>query len=292
MKRSTPYFKNLKEQKIEQPLKNLRIADIELFISAAQFKNLGKSASFHHLSQSAASTAIRRVEDAFGLTLCTHEKKPFALTQDGRTLLPRLEQWVKDLRELIIFKDQQPLRLVTTHAIAQVAVPALLSLERLDFRQMRPDKAYAAVLQDQADMALVLDNSPWKNVIATEIGKGHFQLYSKDPTSIPQPILLPEDQIEVLALQQAWQKAYGYRLPVKSRIPSWSLIAQICSETTEVGFLPEFLANKFQLHPVSWQPTPSPYRILVINKKMSPSLEHRFDRVVEGLRGVFGRREF
>ena len=50
---------------LENTLKNLRIADLEIFISAARMKNLGKAALAHHLSQSAASTAIRRVEFAF-----------------------------------------------------------------------------------------------------------------------------------------------------------------------------------------------------------------------------------
>ena len=73
-------------QKLESSLKNLRIADVELFITAAHMKNLGKSASFHHLSQSATSTAIQRVEAAFGVSLCTHEKRQFRLTREGQIL--------------------------------------------------------------------------------------------------------------------------------------------------------------------------------------------------------------
>ena len=32
-----------------------------------------------------------------------------------------------------------------------------------------------AILHDEADIALVLDNAPWKGVIAAEIGNGFFQ---------------------------------------------------------------------------------------------------------------------
>jgi len=277
-------------QQWDRSLKNLRVVDVELFIASAQLKSLGKAASFYHLSQSAASAAIRRVEDAFGLTLSTHERRQFTLTRDGQILLPRLELWVKDLKDLVVSKDLAPFRLVTTHAIAQVALPTLLSIERLDFRQMRPDLAYAEVLQGQADMALVLDNAPWKGALASEIGKGHFQLYCKDPSAPLQPVLLPEDQMEALALQLSWKKTHGCRLPIKSRIPSWSLIAQICSTSSEVGFLPDFLAKKFDLHPVSWQPSPSAYRVLAIQKKMSPPLEVRFEKIVKEHSRVFGDR--
>jgi DNA-binding transcriptional LysR family regulator len=274
-------------QAMENSLKHLRVADLEVFITAAHLKNLGKSASFHHLSQSAASTVIQRVETAFGIPLCTHEKRQFGLTREGQLLLPRLEQWVKQLRDLIISKDQVPIRLVTTHAIAQIAVPALLSSDRIDFKQMRPDHAYAAVLQDEADIALVLDNAPWKGVIAAEIGAGYFQLYSKEAGAPLQPVLLPEDQMEVLSLQQSWQQVHGYPLPVKTRIPSWSLIASICASSPEVGFLPDFLGKKLNLHPVLWQPAASPYRVLAIYRNTAGLLQKRLEILLHKLAVAF-----
>jgi DNA-binding transcriptional LysR family regulator len=274
-------------QKLETSLKNLRIADVELFITAAQMKNLGKSAAFHNLSQSATSTAIQRVEAAFGVPLCTHEKRQFRLTREGLLLFPRLENWVKQLRDLIISQEQIPIRLVTTHAIAQIAVPALLSTDNIDFKHMRPDQAYGAILHGEADIALVLDNSPWKGVIAAEIGRGYFQLYSNDKEAPLKPVLLPEDQMEVLSLQQSWQQAHGYPLPIKSRIPSWSLIATICSETTEIGFLPDFLAKKWNLYPVLWQPTASAYRVLAIYRNTGKHLQERIDQLLRELQRVF-----
>lgn len=273
-------------QKIESSLKNLRVADVELFITAAQMKNLGKSAAVHHLSQSASSTAIQRVEAAFGVPLCTHERRQFNLTREGQILLPRLESWIKQLRDLIVSKDQIPIRLVTTHAIAQIAVPSLLPIDHLEFKHMRPDHAYAAVIQMEADMGLVLDNAPWKGVGASEVGRGFFQLYSSDSEAPLQPVLLPEDQMEVLALQQSWYQAHGYSLPVKSRIPSWSLIASICANSKEVGFLPDFLAKKLNLHPVSWQVGISPYRILAIYRNNDRHLQERFTRLMDELRKV------
>lgn len=272
---------------IENSLRNLRMADLQLFVTAAQMKNLGKSAVSHHLSQSAASAAIQRVEAAFGMALCTHERRQFRLTREGQILLPKIESFVKQLRDLIILGDDIPIRLVTTHAIAQIAVPSLLSIHNIDFKHMRPDQAYAAILYGEADIALVLDNALWKGVVAAELGKGHFQLCCQDVNASLKPVLLPEDQMEVLALLQSWQQAHGYALPVKSRIPSWSLIAQICSTSTEVGFLPDFLAQKFGLRPVLWQPAASPYRILAIYRNVGAFMQERFDPIIQELRRVF-----
>ncbi len=280
-----PEVKHL--QKIEHSLRNLRIADLEIFISAARMKNLGKAAHAHHLSQSGASTAIRRVETAFCIALCTHERRQFGLTREGQELLPKIEAAVKQMRDLIVSREEPPIRLVTTHAIAQVAVPFLLSLNTIDFKHMRPDQAYAAILHGEAEIALVLDNAPWKGVVAAEVGSGHFQLYCRNQEVSLKPVLLPEEQMEVLFLQQTWLQVHGYALPIKSRIPSWSLIGQICGATDEVGFLPDFLAQKFGLHPVLWQPTPSPYRILALYRGGEGHKQEQFDSIVRALCDVF-----
>lgn len=274
-------------QKIENSLRNLRIADLELFISAARMGNLGKAAAQHHLSQSAASAAIQRVEASFGMELCTHERRRFALTREGQVLLPKIEQIVRQVRDLVLSGDEIPFRLVTTHAIAQVVVPSLLSVRNVDFKQMRPDQAYSALLHGEADLAIVLDNSLWKGVVAAELGRGAFQLYAKEKETPLKPILLPEDQMEVLTLQQNWLQAHGYSLPVKTRIPSWSLIAQICAHSSEVGFLPDFLAKKYGLQPVLWQPASASYRILGLYRNKEGQIKERYEEVLTVLFSLF-----
>lgn len=268
-------------------LHDLRIADLELFISAARLKNLGKAAALHHLSQSAASAAILRVEKAFGTALCTHERRQFNLTREGVLLVPRAESWLKSLHETVASEAPLPIRLATTHAIARVSVPVVLSIDMIDLKLMRPDHAYGAVLRDEADIALVLDNAPWEGVVATEVGKGHFQLYSTESDSAPGPVLLPEDQIEVLTLQQRWQQLYEQPMPIKARIPSWSLIADICVGSSAVGFLPDFLADRTRLYPVSWQPKPSQYRILALTRNTSPVFQKRLNQLIKQWRCLF-----
>jgi DNA-binding transcriptional LysR family regulator len=270
-------------------LRHLRIADLELFITAAHFKNLGQAAALHHLSQSAASAAIQRVEAAFGRSLCTHEKRQFRLTMEGLLLLPRAEKWVKNLRDTVATQDPLPIRIATTHAIARVAIPTILTIETIELKLMRPDRAYGAILRDEADVALVLDNAPWEGVIATEIGKGCFQLYSAQLDLPRSPVLLPEDQIEVLTLQQRWQQVYNQPLLVKARLPSWSLIADICSHSTEVGFLPDFLAAQCKLHPISWQPTPSRYRMLALYRSSGDAFQKRLDKLLAQWKEVFAK---
>lgn len=272
---------------MKENLKDLRIADLDLFITAAHLKNLGKAAALHHLSQSAASAAIMRVESALGKSLCVHERRQFRLTEEGRDLLPKAEEWLKNLKETVASVGPLPIRLATTHAIARVSIPAIWPKDIVELKLMRPDMAYASVLNDESDIALVLDNSPWDGVISTEIGKGSFQLYSKNPKALLGPILLPEDQIEVITFQQRWKEAYDEPLLIKARLPSWSLIADLCANSKEVGFLPDFLGREAGLHPVSWQPSPSRFRVLALYKRSSVSFQKRLDSLIQICRSVF-----
>lgn len=269
MKKNQPPFDSSPFQdKTEENLSDLRIFDLELFITAANIKSLGQAAKIHHLSQSAASAAIQRVEKALAQPLCTHERRQFRLTREGELLLPRAENWLNYLREILLEPKSPPIRIATTHAIAFASIPAIVH-EMLELKIMRPDKAYGAIIKNEADIALVLDNAAWEGVTAIEIGKGKFQLYSREPAATPRAVLLPEDQIEVLRLQQQWQQLYTEPLSIKARIPSWSLIAEICSISSEIGFLPDFLGRKFKLRPLDWQPKPSSYRILALYRNTS-----------------------
>ena len=266
-------------------LKHLRLADLELFITAAHLNNLGKAASLHNLSQSAASASIVRVENAFGRPLCTHAKRRFHLNQDGSILIPKVEEWLKQFHDTIAVDTLRPIRLATTHAIARVVAPRLLSIELMDLTLMRPDRAYAAILMNEIDIALVPDNAPWAEVISTEIGTGLFQLYSSLPDAPYSSVLLPENQLEVLSLMRRWDQEHTVSLAIKARIPSWSLIADICTVSKEVGFLPEFLAEG--LHPVLWQPKPSRYRILALYRPVNDDFRLRLSNFIKNCENIF-----
>ncbi len=272
-------------------LRHLRLADLELFITAAHMKNLSKAAVLHHLSQSAASAAIQRVELAFGRPLCLHEKRQFRLTHAGTTLIPRAEEWLKQFRETVAADIPRPIRLATTQAIARVIVPALIAIESIELHLLRPDLSYGAVLRDEADLALVPDNAVWDDVTSVDVGVGVFQLYATNAACPMGPILLPENQIEVLKFIQRWEKRYHTPPAIKARIPSWSLIADICAKSQDVGFLPEFLAKKVGLYPVSWQPAPSPYRLLALYRSSDDTFQRRLNILIDQCQAVFATPE-
>ncbi len=278
------------EPVISNSLRHLRIADLELFVTAANLKNLTKAAAIHNLSQSAASAAIQRVELAFAKPLCRHERRQFRLTHAGNDMLPRIEAWLRHFRENVAVDIRPPIRLATTQAIARVVIPTLLPIDSIDLLLMRPDIAYKAILEDEADLAIVPDNFSWSGVQSVEIGYGSFGLFASSKDAPKTPVLLPENQIEVLNLIQRWSQTHKEPLEIKSRIPSWSLIADLCVNSQEVGFLPDFLAQKVGLYPVTWQPKTSSYRLLALHRSTENGLQSRLNEFVQGCRAAFSSK--
>ncbi len=272
---------------IGNALRHLKIADMELLVTAASLKNLTKAAALHNLSQSAASAAIKRVEIAFGRALCRHERRQFRLTNDGNSLIPKIEQWLRQFKEDVATEIHRPIRLATTHAIARVIIPSLLRVDAIDLLLMRPDRGYRAVLEDEADLTIVPDNFPWEGLHSVEIGVGSFGLFSSAKDVPLSPVLLPENQIEVLKLIQRWNQTHKKTIAIKSRIPSWSLIADLCAGSKEVGFLPDFLAKKMGLFPVAWQPRMSSYRLLLLHASLEEQMELRLNNIINCCIKVF-----
>ncbi|MFZ4100036.1 MAG: LysR family transcriptional regulator [Chlamydiia bacterium] len=249
-------------------LKHLRVADVELLLTAARLGNLGKAAALHHLSQSAASAAVLRVEAAFGLQLCHHARRQFELTDEGRLWTTRAEAWIRQLHQSVAPSGTPLLRLVLPHSLARLGVPAAWRVASpLQLELRRPDQACELVLRGEADVALVLDNAPWRGVQIEEICTGSFRLASRNPNAPVQPVLMPEEQPEGLALERLWLEARGSHLPIKARLPSWSLIADLCMTSDEVGFLPDFVRLGTCLEPVEWHPGPIPYRVLALVRR-------------------------
>jgi DNA-binding transcriptional LysR family regulator len=268
-------------------LSSLRLADLKLFITATYLKSLQKAALFHHLSQSACSTAILRVEKALNIKLCHHGKRVFSLTKKAEYLLPFLEKWLNEIHNIVNEKKNLPIKIATTHSIAQIIAPLLIEEENIEFTIMRPNRAYEKVLLDDCSMAIVLDNYPWKKVNTIEIKRGYFQLYSRLENSLNAEIILPESQEEVLFLKQSFLENYKKQMQVKATIPSWVLIADILKNSDHVGFLPDFLAKKYDLHPVDSKIEKYEYKILALFKNLDDFFQIRFNNVIEKLTQAF-----
>ncbi len=73
---------------------------LEVFLAAARLENLSRAAERLAMSQSAASGALRDLEDQFGIRLFDRVGKRLQLNELGRALQPRAEAVLEQAREL------------------------------------------------------------------------------------------------------------------------------------------------------------------------------------------------
>ncbi|MGH6625234.1 MAG: LysR family transcriptional regulator [Burkholderiaceae bacterium] len=102
---------------------NLSVRDLEAFIALAQTQHFTRAAERCHLSQSAFSQRIRRLEDAAGLRLFERSTRQVALTPEGELFAEEVRRIEHDMRAA--FANLQDL---AQRRVGRVAVAALPSV--------------------------------------------------------------------------------------------------------------------------------------------------------------------
>jgi len=81
-------------------LKIKNLADLELFISTAQYGSLSAAARSLEISPAVASAALKRLECELGLLLFVRTTRSLRLTAEGERLLARSQPLINELRDL------------------------------------------------------------------------------------------------------------------------------------------------------------------------------------------------
>ncbi len=77
------------------------IAQLECFIIYGRVGNFARAAQEAHITQSAFSAQIKRLETTLGVTLIQRSKRGSQLTEEGRLFLSRIAGWMDGLRKII-----------------------------------------------------------------------------------------------------------------------------------------------------------------------------------------------
>jgi DNA-binding transcriptional LysR family regulator len=102
---------------------NLSARDIRAFLAVADTLSFSQAAQQMHLSQSALSTLIGRLEDAFGTRLFERTTRAVALTAAGEVLASQADQLLADIdRTVAAVRDVTALR---RGRVALAAMPSL-----------------------------------------------------------------------------------------------------------------------------------------------------------------------
>lgn len=150
----------------------MNTASVQAFLAVARCGSFSEAAEQLHLTQPAVTKRIQNLEADVGTPLFDRWAKHMNLTEAGRLLLPRAQQWLQDLedmqRTIRAYVDDSDaslsgtLTVGTSHHIGLHRLPRALRLFhdrhpqiRLDLRFIDSEQAYDGVLSGELALGIV-----------------------------------------------------------------------------------------------------------------------------------------
>jgi LysR family transcriptional regulator, transcriptional activator of the cysJI operon len=214
--------------------------NLRLVRDVAQARNVSRAAKLNNLSQSAASQQIQELEKELGATLFDRSTRPLAVTAAGkfvvdycRDVLRRQEEFLAELERL----NNQVKRTVRVAAIYSVGLSEMAQIEErfaarypeaeLHVQYLRPERVYAAVEADEADLGLVSYAESSREVVALPWRDEEMVIAAP-----PDHPLAQQRAIPVTALQEAQFVGFDRDLPIESHIERFFRDHRVTVETT------------------------------------------------------------
>lgn len=155
----------------------MNLDSLKLFREIARTRSFSRAAEANGVSQSAASQQIQEVERYLGVTLLDRSRRPLLVTPAGELYSRYCQDLIErhqELEDTLARLRQQVEGVVRVACIYSVGVTEIVQLERefiarypqaeVKMQYLRPEKVYAAVLADQADLGVVSYPSEQKDL--------------------------------------------------------------------------------------------------------------------------------
>jgi len=248
---------------------NVSARDIRAFLAVANTLSFSQAARDMHLSQSALSTLVLRLEDAFGTRLFDRTTRTVALTAAGEVLASHADQLLSDLeRTVIAVRDVATVRRgrVTLAAMPSLAARIIPRLFRT-FGERYPDirlsvidtlsePAFELVREGRVDFALTAANPAYTDLgyvpLTTDsfvllaarshpLGRGRGNLRFTDTLSSPHISMSRHTSVRQYVEAAALQNGFGFHPAYE--VDHLATIGAMVMEELGVAALPAMAAD-------------------------------------------------
>lgn len=157
-------------------MNDLNIEQLQAFVEIASSKSISIAAENLYIAQPSLSRSMKLLEEELGLTLLIRSSNGVRLTEDGRTLLPTIQEILHQLDNLkrqantlnhsqqAVYQEQ--FRLCTLQSVADcILTPALEEIHRTF-----PDINFQITIPDNSDPYHLPDLSQYELFIGLNIG--------------------------------------------------------------------------------------------------------------------------
>ena len=265
----------------------LNLLYLKYFCDAVRSGSVSLAARLNHISQSAVSQGIYKLEESLNCSLISHQPNRFKVTEKGKQLYEQAKQIFQaiDSAESALEEKDGKITFGCTHsfAISRLSHYLKRSTElypnlRLNFRLGNYFNIKEWIKKGVIDFGILLDNDDLSPFDAYPLFQGEFRLYVskevEDASSLP--FLLDSDErIETNLLKSLYKKMHGKELPVLMEISSWIMIAKLVEERMGIGLFPDYLGNHNEkLKPIFPELNPMRYTLSALFEKNNTPSAH------------------
>lgn len=247
----------------------MNIKTIKLFLNICDSKNFSKSATSMHVSPSALSRQIQKLEDEIGHPLFIRDNRSVELTPAGEKLLPVAIKMVHDWTQFqsqINAQDHElkgEIRLFCSVTASYSHLPQLLSSFRLkhpfiEFKLLTGDPAQAIdkILNDEADIAIsampeslpskveftTISEIPLSVIAPIGISSWVEELHKEKPDWNQIPFIVPESGT-ARDRANTWFKKMKIKPSIYAQIAGHEAIVSMVALCCGVGIAPDVVIN-------------------------------------------------
>ena len=260
---------------------------LKYFCDAVRSGSISSSARLNHVSQSAVSQGIHKLEKSLECMLITHQPNRFKVTEEGKQLFTHSIKIFKAIQatEDFLAEDGGRITFGCTHSFALSCLPQYLKLAkqhlpnlRINFRLGHYFNIKDWIKKGTIDFGIVLDNDDLSAFEQYTLHHGTYRLFVskevEDPSSLSF-LLDSEERVETNLLKNAYKAQYGKELPVWMEVSSWSMIARLVHEGLGIGLCPDYIINEHHnLKPVFEELNPMNYILYALFEKNTTPTQH------------------
>ncbi len=157
----------------------MHLESLGIFCDVIRHQSFSRAAAVHSVSQSAASQAVRQIEQRLGTQLIDRSTRPWRLTPEGKLFFQGCQEILERYHELedAVQRRQHPsgytVRVASIYSVSlhdlsgyverfQSLVPGAT----VDIAYMHPDQIYERILNDQSDLGLISFANPGRGFTA------------------------------------------------------------------------------------------------------------------------------
>lgn len=225
------------------------LAHLRFFYDAVKAGSATAAALQNHVSQSALSQGIKKLEKDLGIQLIHHQKKRFKLTDEGQTVFTHARQIFSEVEKM--YDALEALRggirgtvtFACTNSIARFFIPAALIRARAKYPDLtvkfhRGSLRFIlqALKEAMVDFAIVVDDESFSSFEKKLIAKGEFHIYTKTSTI--------EEGVYVDSAKSSETRhfmKYIKDLKIIDELSGWGMVEEFVKQGLGPGILPSFM---------------------------------------------------